>query len=68
MDTPLTAAAPAETTAVPAAPARQPGHPLIWGALLVWLSIEAIGDALLALRTVLTTSSSRGTTPTVTPS
>ena len=58
MDTPLS----------PAPPARQPGHPLIWGALLVWLSIEAIGDALLALRTVLTTSSSRGTTPTVTPS
>ena len=30
-----------------------PGHPLLWAAVLVWLSVEAIGDGLLALATVL---------------
>ena len=44
-------------------------HPLIWAALLVWLSIEAIGDGLLALQTVLTSATAdRSNTPTVTPS
>jgi hypothetical protein len=61
---------PPDASAAPAAIQRQhSGHPLIWAALLVWLSVEAIGDGLLALQTVLTTATaSRGTTPTVTPS
>ena len=29
------------------------GHPLLWAAVLVWLSVEAIGDGLLALATLL---------------
>ena len=56
-------------TASATAHRRDTGHPLIWAALLVWLSVEAIGDGLLALQTVLTTASaSRSKTPTVTPS
>ena len=62
-----TPAAPA--TAAPASRRREAGHPLIWAALLVWLSVEAIGDGLLALQTVLaSTTASRSTSPTVTPS
>jgi len=58
----------ATTAAMPASQRHHGGHPLIWAALLVWLSVEAIGDGLLALQTVLTTATaSRGTTPTVTP-
>ena len=48
---------------------REAGHPLIWAALLVWLSVEAIGDGVLALRSVLASATaSRSQTPTVTPS
>jgi hypothetical protein len=44
-------------------------HPLLWAAVLVWLSVEAIGDALLALRTtVVNTASNLSNTPTSTPS
>ncbi|MFZ9850395.1 MAG: hypothetical protein ACO3EF_07475 [Vulcanococcus sp.] len=60
--------APANSAAT-ATPQRSGGHPLIWAALLVWLSVEAIGDSLLALRTVLATATAgRSTTRTVTPS
>jgi hypothetical protein len=52
-------AAPTATTPRPSV------HPLIWTALVVWLSIEAIGDGLLAVRTVL---SSRTASRSVTPS
>jgi len=39
-------------------------HPLIWAALVVWLSVEAIGDGLLAVRSLLASlSSSRSVTP-----
>ncbi|MFM7653016.1 MAG: hypothetical protein ACKO5M_08875 [Vulcanococcus sp.] len=56
-------------TASAIAQRRDTGHPLIWTALLVWLSVEAIGDGLLALQTVLTTApASRSKPPTVTPS
>ena len=59
----------ASTSAASGVPKRSGGHPLIWAALLVWLSVEAIGDGLLALRTVLTSATaSRSQTPTVTPS
>ena len=61
--------APAAAVPSPTGSRRDAGHPLIWAALLVWLSIEAIGDGLLALRTVLATATtSRSKTPTVTPS
>ena len=61
--------APAAAVPAPTGSRRDAGHPLIWAALLVWLSIEAIGDGLLALRTVLATATtSRSKTPTVTPS
>jgi hypothetical protein len=44
-------------------------HPLLWAAVLVWLSVEAIGDALLAVRTtVLNTAANLRYTPTSTPS
>lgn len=60
---------PPSTSADGGVPKRSGGHPLIWAALLVWLSVEAIGDGLLALRTVLTSATaSRSQTPTVTPS
>ena len=63
------AAAPAPGSAAPAAttgPARTgAGHPLLWAAVLVWLSIEAIGDGVLALRSLLATLSATGSiTPT----
>jgi hypothetical protein len=55
-------AAPAETTG----PARTgAGHPLLWAAVVVWLSIEAIGDGVLALGSLLASLSARGSlTPT----
>ena len=61
------------TAAAAAAPAatgrREAGHPLIWAAVLVWLSVEAIGDGLLAMRSLLASATTqRSTTPTVTPS
>ena len=62
--------APATAVATtPAVPRRDSGHPLIWAAVLVWLSVEMIGDGLLALKTMLSTATtSRDQTPTVTPS
>ena len=55
--------------ATPGVSRRDAGHPLIWAAVLVWLSVEVIGDGLLALRTLLaSTTDSRTQTPTVTPS
>ena len=48
-------------------PASRPSdaHALIWIAVLVWVSVETIGDGLLALRSLLT---NRSDTPTSTPS
>ena len=64
-----TGSAPPAAAPAPSGARRDGGHPLIWAALLVWLSIEAIGDGLLALRTVLASATtSRSKTPTVTPS
>ena len=70
MDTPLSppSAAPAAAPTAAAAPAQTAspsGHPLIWAALLVWLSVEAIGDGLRALSSLL---SSATATRSVTPS
>jgi len=62
MDTPARPVAQAAPTATTPRPSV---HPLIWAALVVWLSIEAIGDGLLAVRTVL---SSRTASRSVTPS
>ena len=39
--------------ATPAAAGRRSEHPLIWLALLVWLSVEVIGEGLVALGTLL---------------
>ena len=66
---PLSFEAPAASTTAPTVQPRAATHPLIWAALVVWLSVEAIGDGLLALQTLLgSTTASRGKTPTVTPS
>ena len=42
-------------------------HALIWALLLVWLSVEAIGEGLLALRTLMSSTSTDSSTS-VTPS
>ena len=73
MDVSLTVAhpGPLQTPAPAAAPMAAAGsdHPLIWAVLLVWLSVEAIGDGLRALSNVLASSSAeRSHTPTATPS
>ena len=67
--TDTTTAAPAAVATATSSARRDTGHPLIWAAVLVWLSVEAIGDGLLALQAVLTSATaSRSKTPTVTPS
>ena len=57
----------ATTAAAPEGPptpaGRPPEHPLIWLALLVWLSVEAIGEGLVALSSLLADA-----TPTATAS
>ena len=50
---------PVETRVAP------PAHPLIWAALLLWLTVEAIGDGVLALVSLL---SSVNVTAMTTPS
>ena len=47
------ATAPTAAAATPAAAGRRSEHPLIWLALLVWLSVEVIGEGLVALGTLL---------------
>lgn len=51
----------AEPDGSPAPAGRRSEHPLIWLALLVWLSVEAIGEGLVALGSLLA-----DTTPTAT--
>ena len=67
LTTPLTPSATptaAPVTPTPPAGSLQATHPLIWAALLVWLSVEAIGDGLLAVKTlVVSPSRSRSVTP-----
>ena len=68
----------AAAAATPAAAGRRSEHPLIWLALLVWLSVEVIGEGLVALGTLLAdftpTATASGAaaealpTPQVTPS
>ena len=63
LTTPLTPTAASAPSTAPAGRA-QATHPLIWAALLVWLSVEAIGDGLLAVKTlVVSPSRSRSVTP-----
>ncbi len=61
--TPPSAAA-ATSPAVSAANTAASTHPLILAAALVWLSVDLIGDSLLALRTLLASvTSERTATP-----
>ena len=73
------ATATAGPAGTPAGAGRRPEHPVIWLALLVWLSVEAIGEGLVALSTLLADSTPTATaspattaealpTPQVTPS
>ncbi|MCP9790922.1 hypothetical protein [Vulcanococcus limneticus] len=55
------ASAPTGPEGSPVAAGRSSEHPLIWLALLVWLSVEAIGEGLVALTSLLAES-----TPTAT--
>jgi hypothetical protein len=69
MDIATTTATPASTTAatnpaVSAANKAAATHPLILAAALVWLSVDLIGDGLLALRSLMASvTSERTTTP-----
>ena len=56
-----TAATP-EPTPQPSLAGARAAHPLIWAAMLVWLSVEAIGDGLRALGSVLNDLASSNTT------
>ncbi|MFM2080488.1 MAG: hypothetical protein RLZZ219_1170 [Cyanobacteriota bacterium] len=62
MDVDFPAAAPV-AVAQPAIAVSTPSstHPLLWAALLVWLSVETIGDGLLALISLLASRSTTGT-------
>ena len=59
-----TSTAPATSPAVTAANKAATTHPLILMAALVWLSVDLIGDGLLALRSLLASvTSERTATP-----
>ena len=62
MDSASTASPSNSSTTVSSSPATT--HPLILAAVLVWLSVDLIGDGLLALRSLLASvTSERTTTP-----
>lgn len=67
MDASFSAADAAPTPIQPpaAASATDSSDPLLWAILLVWLSVEAIGDGLRALISVLAAAAA---SPTATPS
>jgi hypothetical protein len=64
MNSASTASTPSTNKAVTAANKAAATHPLILAAALVWLSVDLIGDGLLALRSLLASvTSERTSTP-----
>ena len=64
MDCSMVSSTPAGGLASPAPPAKAPTHPVVMAMVLIWISVELIGDGLLALASVLrNVSNERSVTP-----